>query len=166
MNHSLTILKKVPKWKVRLGTLSNELLVYPMPDDTGTELTRVENLHYLWLTYLCLLDSSTSLFGKVNFQFRGHLVSFIIKIPGLDANSVDLDQTPHSAASYLYLHCLPMSLLWDARHMLVKETLYMPGGFYLIFQKERTSSVHGSTLKVRNLLPKEFTTNGRISLSF
>ena len=33
-----------------------------------------------------------------------------------NANSVDPDQTPRSAASDLGLHCLPMSLLWDARH--------------------------------------------------
>ena len=26
------------------------------------------------------------------------------------------DQTPRSVASDLGLHCLPMSLLWDARH--------------------------------------------------
>ena len=30
------------------------------------------------------------------------------------ANSVDPDQTPRSAASDLGLHCLSMSLLWDA----------------------------------------------------
>ena len=28
---------------------------------------------------------------------------------------------PHSAASDLDLHCLPMSLLWDARHKWVKN---------------------------------------------
>ena len=33
---------------------------------------------------------------------------------------VDPDQTPRSAASDLDLHCLPMSLLWDARHEWVK----------------------------------------------
>ena len=33
-----------------------------------------------------------------------------------NGNSVDPDQTPHSAASDLGLHCLPMSLLWDTRH--------------------------------------------------
>ena len=32
-----------------------------------------------------------------------------------NANSVDSDQTPRSVASDLGLHCLPMSLLWDAR---------------------------------------------------
>ena len=26
------------------------------------------------------------------------------------------DQTPHSATSDLGLHCLPMSIFWDARH--------------------------------------------------
>ena len=33
----------------------------------------------------------------------------------LNANSVDPDQTQRSVASYLSLHCLPMSLLWDTR---------------------------------------------------
>ena len=39
---------------------------------------------------------------------------FIILIPisVFNANNVDPDQTPHSAASDLGLHCLPMSLLW------------------------------------------------------
>ena len=44
------------------------------------------------------------------------VLSFIIEIPVFNANSVDPDQTPRSAASDLGLHCLPMSLLWDARH--------------------------------------------------
>ena len=38
-----------------------------------------------------------------------------------NTNSVDPDQTPHSAASDLGLHCLPVSLLWDARHKWVKD---------------------------------------------
>ena len=41
-------------------------------------------------------------------------------MPVLNANSVDPDQTPRSAASDLGLHCLPMSLLLDARLKLVK----------------------------------------------
>ena len=40
---------------------------------------------------------------------------FIIEIPGFNANSVDPDQTPRCAASDLSLHCLLMSLSWDAR---------------------------------------------------
>ena len=39
-----------------------------------------------------------------------------------NTNSVDPDQTPHSAASDLGLYCLPMSLLWDARLKWVKRT--------------------------------------------
>ena len=35
------------------------------------------------------------------------------------AISVDPDQTPRSAASDLGLHCLQMSLMWDARHKYV-----------------------------------------------
>ena len=31
------------------------------------------------------------------------------------------DQMPRSVASDLDLHCLPMSLLWDARHKWVKR---------------------------------------------
>ena len=45
---------------------------------------------------------------------------FYIEIPYLMQNSVDPDQTPLCAASDLGLHCLPMSLLWDARHKWIK----------------------------------------------
>ena len=38
------------------------------------------------------------------------------RIPVLNANSVDPDDTPFSAASDLGLHCLPIPLLWDTRH--------------------------------------------------
>ena len=44
------------------------------------------------------------------------LLSVIIKIPTPNADSVYLDQTPRFVASDLSLQCLPMSLLWDARH--------------------------------------------------
>ena len=42
-----------------------------------------------------------------------------IEISVLNANSADPDQTPQYAASDQGLHCLLMSLLWDARHKLV-----------------------------------------------
>ena len=45
------------------------------------------------------------------------LLSIIIKIPILNANSVNSDQTPRSAASDLGLHCFLMSLFWDARYI-------------------------------------------------
>ena len=44
------------------------------------------------------------------------ILTMFIEIHVLNANSVNLDQTPRSAESDQSLHCLPMSLLWDARH--------------------------------------------------
>ena len=44
------------------------------------------------------------------------VLSSIIEIPVLNANSVDPDQTPRSVASELGLYCLSMSFLWDTRH--------------------------------------------------
>ena len=49
------------------------------------------------------------MFGKVL------LLQCFVEISNLDANCVDPDQTPRSAASDLGLLCLPMSHLWDAR---------------------------------------------------
>ena len=46
-----------------------------------------------------------------------------MEIPVFNANIVDLDQMPHSAASDLGLHCLPMSLLWDTRYKWVKKKI-------------------------------------------
>ena len=43
-----------------------------------------------------------------------------VEIVVFNANIVDLDQTPRSAASDLGLHCLPMSLLLDAMNKWVK----------------------------------------------
>ena len=50
------------------------------------------------------------------------LLPCFIEISVFNANSVDPDQTPLSAASDLGLHCLPMSLFRDARHKWVKHT--------------------------------------------
>ena len=66
-------------------------------------------------------------FESVHFQFKRCLVKFLlyicfIEIPVLHANTVDPDQRPRSMASDPGLHCLPISLLWDARHKWVKES--------------------------------------------
>ena len=45
-----------------------------------------------------------------------------MKISEFNANNVDPDQTPRSAASNLGLHCLLMLLLWDARLIWVNNT--------------------------------------------
>ena len=43
----------------------------------------------------------------------------------MQANSGDPDQTPHSVASDLGLHYLPMSHKKDARHILVKNAIIL-----------------------------------------
>ena len=72
------------------------------------------------------------LFGKVHFRDKEFLnCSFFIKIYYRDFSTkyrVDLDQTPRFAASEFGLYCLPLSLLWDARHKWVnsnpKESIF------------------------------------------
>ena len=44
------------------------------------------------------------------------ILSFIVEILVLDANSEDTEQTLRSAGSDLGLYCLPISLLLHARH--------------------------------------------------
>ena len=73
------------------------------------------------LTHLCRVDSATSTLWTGPVPTEGVSVYFLlllcfIKISVSNANIVDPDQMPHSAASDLGLHCLPMSLLWDIRH--------------------------------------------------
>ena len=62
--------------------------------------------------------------GQVHFQYKGCLVVFYyyhVSYKFLnEANSVDPDQTPRSAASDLGLHYLAVPLLWDARLKWVK----------------------------------------------
>ena len=43
----------------------------------------------------------------------------------MQANSRDPDPTPHSMASDLGLHCLPMSFKKDARHIWVKNAIIL-----------------------------------------
>ena len=64
--------------------------------------------------YLNTLDRSISNLrggGLVTFLLLTCFIEFLV----FNANSVDPDQTPRSAASDLGLHCLPVFLLWDAR---------------------------------------------------
>ena len=62
---------------------------------------------------------------KGPFLYKGCLVSFyhyhlFVEFSEFNANSVDPDRTPRSAASDLGLHRLPVSLLWGAMLKLVK----------------------------------------------
>ena len=65
------------------------------------------------LFYINYLDR---LISSIRSVWLALLLSCLIEIPVLNANSVAPDQTPRSVASDLGLHCLPMSILWVARH--------------------------------------------------
>ena len=72
------------------------------------------------------MDSSISLFLTGLFPIYAvsglfSMLPFIIEIPVFNANSVDPDQMPDFVASNLGLHCLPVSLLWDAMHKWVNN---------------------------------------------
>ena len=60
------------------------------------------------------------LIGGVSGLF---LSLFIKEILVFSASSVDLDKMPHSVASDLGLHYLPMSLTWDTRAQLFKASV-------------------------------------------
>ena len=62
--------------------------------------------------YLHSSDWSISIYGMSD---KFLLLPCFIEIPVFNAQSVDPDLMPHSVASDLGLHCLPMFLLWDAR---------------------------------------------------
>ena len=74
------------------------------------------------LFYLNSEDMSISYIRGVWLVFL-LLLSCFVEISELNANSVEPDQTPRSAASDLDLQCLPVSLLWDARLKWVKSIL-------------------------------------------
>ena len=63
------------------------------------------------------MDSSTTTLWTNLFSMAGYLASYFLSLlqcfiesPVSDANSVDPDQMPRSAASDLGLHCSPITL--------------------------------------------------------
>ena len=68
--------------------------------------------------YLHSLDRSISVRRD---ELLGFLLPCFIENPVFNANCVDPAQMPHPAASGLGLHCLQMSLLWEARHKWVNQ---------------------------------------------
>ena len=77
------------------------------------------------LTIFCRLDSYAFTLRAGPFAIKRVSGQFLqlpcfIDNHVFNANSVDPDQTPRSAASDLDLHCLQMSLLWSARLKWVK----------------------------------------------
>ena len=71
------------------------------------------------LFYLNSLVRSISYLRGARLVF---IIIIFVEIPELNENSIDPDWTLHSAASDLGLHCLPMSLLWDARLKWVNQS--------------------------------------------
>ena len=71
------------------------------------------------------MDSSTSLNRSISNKGSGWFLSLLCftEIPVFNANSVDPDQMPHSAASDLDLHCMPITLLRVSRLKWVKNHL-------------------------------------------
>ena len=63
---------------------------------------------YRTVTHLSQVDFSTTNLSTGLFPIAGYYYHYFIEIPVLNANSVDPDQIPHSAASDLGLHCLPI----------------------------------------------------------
>ena len=112
------------------------------------------------------MNSSTSLFGRKYFQFKGrlfffiNLLSLIIETPVLMqgwhrllytvyrisctyARSADLDQTSRSAASNLSLQCLPVSFYRTlGLNGLSRLVIYKIVHVYLSTQSRPTLSVY------------------------
>ena len=72
-----------------------------MDSSTSSHWTSISNIRSVWLVLFLSLSS-------------------FVEISELHTNSIAPDQTPRSAASDLDLHCLHLSLLWDARHKWIK----------------------------------------------
>ena len=90
-------------------------LPLPISDDQRKEM-QLKPFMPSGLFHLISLDRSISYIRDILLVL---LLPSFIEIPVFNANSLDPDQTPRFAASDLGLHCLSMSLLWDARHKLI-----------------------------------------------
>ena len=78
----------------------------------------------------------------------------------LNANRIDAEQSPRSAASDLGLHCLPMSLLWDAKRLIIfyftvgnldfrsrwLRTLNLMGNFRITCDSNVVAALHAAKL--------------------
>ena len=75
------------------------------------------------------MDSSTLTLRSYPFPLErvsgySFIITMFIEIPIFNANSIDSDQRPRSAASDLCLHCLQMSHLRGAGHKWVKDIYF------------------------------------------
>ena len=85
---------------------------YAQADESSLGAHFTRNINPSGFFYLNSLDRPFPVKG-VSGLFL--LLRWFTEIPVLNANSIGPDQTPRFAASDQGLHCLPMSLLWNAR---------------------------------------------------
>ena len=88
------------------------------------------SIHYHTLLFNSFMPSGFFYFNSLDrsiFCIRVSdkflLLSCFVEICELNANSVDHDQMLCSAVSDQGLHCLPMSHLWDPRHIWVNDAI-------------------------------------------
>ena len=100
--------------------LSLNILSCFVLDGPKSKFRNKAHIHLCPLTQLCRVESLERSFSYIRDVWLVFIISCFVEISETNANSVDRDQTPRSAASDLGLHCLPVSLLWDARLKWVK----------------------------------------------
>ena len=97
---------------------SDWFLALPLVIDIFAQVHKCETVECT----LNSLDTFISILGVSGYVLKKSPVLHV------KAKSVDSDQTPHIAASDQRLHCLPISLLRDARNKWV-NLYYSPGNF-------------------------------------
>ena len=83
-------------------------------------------------------------------------------IPVFNANTLEPDQVPCSAASDLGLDCLPMSLLWDARHKSVKQ-FFTINRLLVVIRTLHVSMYSRTSIARTSLVPWKFVRDMRSS---
>ena len=116
-------------WHARIQTVSQLSPLYKLEENLSSSL-KLTTL----LTHLCRVASSTCIIWTGPFQIEWAsgwylLLPCFVEISVFNANSVDLHQMPHSVASDLSLHCLPM-------HILHKNQAVFWGYVFSLLQKQ------------------------------
>ena len=87
------------------------------------------------------MDSATSTLWTGPFPVKGVACYFLllpcfIETSVFNSNSEDPDQTLHSLASDLGVHCLPMSLLRGARHKGVRLNMHLDLLLFCLYMQQ------------------------------
>ena len=96
-----------------LWSWSNSLKTSSIPINKGIDIKKNTKMMIVMMLKMLIIISLINPFSGIFYlNFLDRSICYILEF---NANSVDPDQTPRSAASDPGLHCLPMSILWDAR---------------------------------------------------